>query len=155
MRCAATSALRSSTALTYNDWYSNTTGDLGGSFSADAISAGGNLTDDPLFWSYTLDGDCDNDVLVLLDSSTLIDAGDPAGIERELRRGADTEYHPVGTCRMGPADHPAAVVGPDLRVHGVDGLRVADASIMPNITTGNTNAPSIMIGEKCADLLRA
>ncbi len=84
-----------------------------------------------------------------------IDAGDPAGIERELRRGADTEYHPVGTCRMGPADHPAAVVGPDLRVHGVDGLRVADASIMPNITTGNTNAPSIMIGEKCADLLRA
>ena len=84
-----------------------------------------------------------------------ISADDPAGIERELRRSADTEYHPVGTCRMGPADNPAAVVGPDLRVHGCTGLRVADASVMPNITTGNTNAPSIMIGEKCADLLRA
>jgi choline dehydrogenase-like flavoprotein len=82
-------------------------------------------------------------------------ADDPQAIERELRRSADTEYHPVGTCRMGPASNPDAVVGPDLRVHGVDGLRVADASIMPNITTGNTNAPSIMIGEKCADLLRA
>ena len=54
-----------------------------------------------------------------------------------------------------PTDNPAAVVGPDLRVHGCTGLRVADASVMPNITTGNTNAPSIMIGEKCADLLRA
>ena len=46
------------------------------------------------------------------------------------------------------------MVGPDLRVHGCTGLRVADASVMPNITTGNTNAPTIMIGEKCADLLR-
>ncbi|MBS0590856.1 MAG: GMC family oxidoreductase N-terminal domain-containing protein [Proteobacteria bacterium] len=83
-----------------------------------------------------------------------IRADDPQGIEQELRRSADTEYHPVGTCRMGPASNPAAVVGADLRVHGVEGLRVADASIMPRITTGNTNAPSIMIGEKCADLLR-
>ncbi|MBS0508473.1 MAG: GMC family oxidoreductase N-terminal domain-containing protein [Proteobacteria bacterium] len=83
-----------------------------------------------------------------------ISADDPAGIERELRRSSDTEYHPVGTCRMGPAGDAAAVVGPDLRVHGVDGLRVADASIMPRITSGNTNAPSIMIGEKCADLMR-
>ena len=83
-----------------------------------------------------------------------IRADDPQGIERELRRSADTEYHPVGTCRMGPASDASAVVGPDLRVHGVAGLRVADASIMPRITTGNTNAPTIMIGEKCADLLR-
>lgn len=82
-------------------------------------------------------------------------ADDPDGIARELRRSADTEYHPVGTCKMGPAGDPAAVVGPDLRVHGVDGLRVADASIMPTITSGNTNAPTIMIGEKCADLVRA
>ena len=64
-------------------------------------------------------------------------ADDPAGIERELRRSSDTEYHPVGTCRMGPAGDAAA----DLREHGVDGLRVADASIMPRITSGNTNAP--------------
>ena len=84
-----------------------------------------------------------------------IRADDPAGIEARLRRSADTEYHPVGTCRMGPAGDPAAVVGADLRVHGVDGLRVADASIMPTITGGNTNAPTIMIGEKCADLVRS
>ena len=83
-----------------------------------------------------------------------IRADDPDGIARELRRSADTEYHPVGTCKMGPASDPAAVVGADLRVHGIQGLRVADASIMPTITGGNTNAPTIMIGEKCADLLR-
>jgi len=83
-----------------------------------------------------------------------ISADDPAAIAEELRQTSDTEYHPVGTCRMGPAQDAGAVVGPDLRVHGVDGLRVADASIMPRITTGNTNAPSIMIGEKCAVLLR-
>jgi choline dehydrogenase len=70
-----------------------------------------------------------------------------------VRRAASTIYHPVGTCRMG-IDH-LAVVDPELRVHGVEGLRVADASIMPSITSGNTNAPSIMIGERCAELVRA
>ena len=60
-------------------------------------------------------------------------------------------YHAVGTCRMGTDD--TAVVGPDLRVHAVDGLRVADASIMPNITSGNTNAPSMMIGYRAADVI--
>jgi len=84
-----------------------------------------------------------------------ISADDPQGIERELRQSSDTEYHPVGTCRMGPASDAGSVVGADLRVHGVQGLRVADASIMPRITTGNTNAPTIMIGEKCAELMRA
>lgn len=83
-----------------------------------------------------------------------IAANDPAAIAEELRQSSDTEYHPVGTCRMGPAGDAQAVVGADLRVHGVDGLRVADASIMPRITTGNTNAPTIMIGEKCAELIR-
>jgi choline dehydrogenase len=82
-----------------------------------------------------------------------LSADEPAGIERELRRSADTEYHPVGTCRMGPASAADAVVDSELRVHGVAGLRLADASIMPRITTGNTNAPSIMIGEKASDMV--
>jgi choline dehydrogenase-like flavoprotein len=67
-------------------------------------------------------------------------------------RTCKTDHHPVGTCRMGHG--PDAVVGPDLRVHGIDGLRVADASIMPRITSSNTNAPTIMIGEKASDIVR-
>ncbi|MDJ0826875.1 MAG: GMC family oxidoreductase N-terminal domain-containing protein [Rhodobacter sp.] len=69
------------------------------------------------------------------------------------RRTAVTIYHPTGTCKMGPQGDPMAVVDPRLRVHGIGGLRVADASIMPKIVSGNTNAPAIMIGEKASDLI--
>lgn len=65
-----------------------------------------------------------------------------------------TGYHPVGTCRMGDLQRPDTVVDPRLRVKGVDRLRVCDASVMPHIPNGNTNAPTIMIGEKCADLIK-
>ncbi len=76
-----------------------------------------------------------------------------ASLLAEIPRRASTVYHAVGTCRMGVDER--AVVDPELRVRGIDGLRVADASIMPSITGGNTNVPSYMIGEKCADLIMA
>ena len=76
-----------------------------------------------------------------------------AQIEQFIRGHADTIYHPVGTCRMGPGA--MDVVDAQLRVHGVQGLRVVDASIMPRIVSGNTNAPVIAIAEKAADLIRA
>lgn len=79
---------------------------------------------------------------------------DPAGLAKDIRNRADTQYHPVGTCKMGPASDPMAVVDERLRVRGIQGLRVADASIMPTLVGGNTNAPAIMIGEKAADMIR-
>jgi choline dehydrogenase len=65
-----------------------------------------------------------------------------------------TIFHPVGTCKMGPAGDPHAVVDSKLRVHGVAGLRIADASVMPTITSGNTNAPTLMIAERAAEWVR-
>ena len=71
-----------------------------------------------------------------------------------IRNNSQTAYHPIGTCRMGPAG-PTTVVDDKLKVHGLEGLRVADASIFPTMPSGNTNAPSIMVGEKAADILKA
>ena len=80
------------------------------------------------------------------------DARSDEQLEQWIRQNADSVYHPVGTCRMG--QDPMAVVDAQLRVHGVPGLRVVDASVMPRIVSGNTNAPTIMMAEKASDMIR-
>jgi choline dehydrogenase len=80
------------------------------------------------------------------------DVRDDEDLAADVRRRVDLLYHPVGTCRMGAGED--AVLGPDLRVRGVAGLRVVDASVMPLIPGGNTNAPTIMVAERGADLIR-
>jgi len=83
---------------------------------------------------------------------TFIGTQDDAALIAYLRRAAGTAHHPVGTCRMGPDAN--AVVDPQLRVHGIRGLRVVDASVFPSIVGGNTNAPVVMVAERAADLIR-
>ncbi len=78
-----------------------------------------------------------------------------AEIVEFLRDKAETIYHPVGTCKIGADDDPMAVVDPQLRVRGVQGLRVVDASVMPSLVGGNTNAPTVMIAERAADFIKA
>ena len=79
------------------------------------------------------------------------DVQSDAELDGFIREHVESAYHPCGTCRMGARDDPGAVVDPEARVIGVEGLRVADSSIFPRITNGNLNAPSIMVGEKAAD----
>jgi choline dehydrogenase len=76
-----------------------------------------------------------------------------AEIDAFIRAHAESAYHPCGTCRMGSSDDPLAVVDAECRVIGVEALRVADSSIFPQITNGNLNAPSIMVGEKASDCI--
>ena len=80
------------------------------------------------------------------------DVTDDASIEEDVRARTELLYHPVGTCRMGTSD--GCVVDPKLRVRGIEGLRVIDASVMPTIPGGNTNAPTIMIAERAAELIQ-
>ena len=80
-----------------------------------------------------------------------VDINDDKDIEQAIREDADTVYHPVGTCKMGNDE--MSVVDDSLKVYGIDGLRVVDASIMPTLIGGNTNAPTIMIGEKASDMI--
>jgi choline dehydrogenase len=74
-------------------------------------------------------------------------------LDEFIAREVESAYHPCGTCRIGAADDPMAVVDPECRVIGVDSLRVVDSSIFPRITNGNLNAPSIMVGEKASDMI--
>lgn len=80
---------------------------------------------------------------------------DATALEDYIRQNAKTVFHPAGTAKMGRDDDPMAVVTPELKVRGVEGLRIADASVMPTLVSGNTNAPCMMIGARAAAFMTA
>ena len=82
------------------------------------------------------------------------DCSSDAEIDAFIAARAESAYHPCGTARMGPAKDQHSVVDGELKAHGIDGLRIVDASVMPRITTGNINAPVIMLAERAADLVK-
>ena len=84
-----------------------------------------------------------------------LDKTSDADIDAHIRNTSITVHHPAGTCKMGTSSDPLAVVDPQLRVRGIDGLRVVDASVMPDLPTGNINAAVVMIAEKAAEAVRA
>lgn len=92
---------------------------------------------------------------VVAHCNPLVDPADDAGWEEYARRNSYNAYHVVGTCRMGRRDDPEAVVDPELKLIGADGLRVVDASVMPVVPSANTYAPTVAVAEKAADLVRA
>ena len=83
-----------------------------------------------------------------------VDLSDDEAIKQQIRSRSDTQYHATCSCKMGPADDPMAVVDAELKVRGFEGLRVVDASVMPSLIGGNTNAPTIMIAEKACDMMK-
>jgi len=83
-----------------------------------------------------------------------VPTGDDRALEAFAREYAETYYHPTSTCRMGPETDPLAVVDAGLNVHGIERLRVVDASVMPKVPAGHTCAPTVMIAERCADIIR-
>jgi choline dehydrogenase-like flavoprotein len=84
---------------------------------------------------------------------TDVDARDDEALRQYARNVAKTVYHPVGTCRMGPEGDALAVVDPKLRLRGVENVRIADASVMPTLVSGNTNAPTMMIAHRAAEFI--
>ena len=93
-------------------------------------------------------------IISLANNGRMVRNLDEGKLRKYIKQTCITDWHPSGTCKMGPDTDPLAVVDARLRVKGIDGLRVVDASIMPAICSGNTNAPTIMIGEKAADMIR-
>ena len=83
-----------------------------------------------------------------------VDADSVKSVADFVRRTSTTDYHPCGTCKMGPASDMMAVVDGEMRVHGLEGVRVVDASVMPRVVSGNLNAPTQMIAERASDFIR-